>query len=162
MTTAAGATTGDLAELAEGNSPAQLPILINELTGGMGVVVAVFLLIPFVHRYPMRRADWWKRIPHYLAAVEGGRINRTPSYRFEKTTASTGRLDADHTFGQAAGKTAMRHAIELAREAGSGFVAVRNSTHCGVMAYYALDACGEDMIGLAYTHASPKLRTAGA
>ncbi len=100
-------------------------------------------------------------LPHYIAAVEGGRINPTPSYDYEQTTASTGRLDADHTFGHAAGIVAMRHAVELARAAGSGHVAVRNSTHCGMMAYYGLEACRQDMIGLAYTHSTPKLQSAG-
>jgi ureidoglycolate dehydrogenase (NAD+) len=49
--------------------------------------------------------------------------------------------------------------MELAREAGSGLVAVRNSTHCGAMAYFALEACAQDGIGLAFTHATPKMRT---
>ncbi len=56
----------------------------------------------------------------------------------------------------------MRHAIDLAREAGSGHVAVRNSSHCGAMAYFAFEACKEDMIGTAYTHATPKMRTPNA
>ena len=56
----------------------------------------------------------------------------------------------------------MRHAMKLAREAGSGQVAVRNSNHCGSMAYFALEACAEDMIGTAYTHATPKMRSANA
>ena len=101
-------------------------------------------------------------LPHYLKAVEGGRINPNPEFRFEQTSPSTGRFDADHGFGHAAGIRAMRHAMELAREAGSGHVAVRNSTHCGSMAYFALEACTEDMIGTAYTHGTPKMRSANA
>ncbi len=101
-------------------------------------------------------------LPHYLDAVKGGRINPNPAFRFEQTSPATGRLDADHGFGHAAGICAMHHAMELAREAGSGQVAVRNSSHCGSMAYFALEACTEDMIGTAYTHATPKMRTANA
>ena len=101
-------------------------------------------------------------LPHYLRALQGGRINPQPEFRFEQTSASTGRLDADHGFGHAAGIHAMRHAMSLAREAGSGHVAVRNSSHCGAMAYFVLEACAEDMIGTAYTHASPKMRSANA
>ena len=101
-------------------------------------------------------------LPHYLAAVKGGRINPNPEFRFDKTSASTGRLDADHGFGHAAGISAIRHAMDLAREAGSGHVAVRNSSHCGSMAYFALEACAEDMIGTAYTDATPKMRSANA
>lgn len=101
-------------------------------------------------------------LPHYLEAVKGGRINKDAEFRFEQTSPSTGRLDADHGFGHAAGITAMHHAMRLAREAGSGHVAVRNSSHCGAMAYFVLEACKEDMIGTAYTNASPKMRAANA
>jgi ureidoglycolate dehydrogenase (NAD+) len=101
-------------------------------------------------------------LPHYLKAVRGGRINPTPEFRFEQTSASTGRLDADHGFGHAAGIAAMHHAMELAREAGSGHVAVRNSSHCGSLAYFALEASTDDMIGTAYTHATPRMRSANA
>ena len=101
-------------------------------------------------------------LPHYIAAVKGGRINPNPEFRFDKTSASTGRFDADHGFGHAAGIIAIRHAMDLAREAGSGHVAVRNSSHCGSMAYFALEACAEDMIGTAYTDATPKMRSANA
>ncbi len=101
-------------------------------------------------------------LPHYLEAVRGGRINPKAEFRFEQTSASTGRLDADHGFGHAAGISAMQHAMALAREAGSGHVAVRNSSHCGSMAYFALEACTDDMIGTAYTHATPTMRSANA
>lgn len=101
-------------------------------------------------------------LPHYVAAIEGGRLNPNPKFQFEQTSASTGRLDADHSLGHAAGMEAMRHATELAKEAGTGFVSVRNSSHCGAMATYALEACKQDMIGMAYTHATPRLKTPNA
>lgn len=101
-------------------------------------------------------------LPHYLAALGGGRINPRPAMRFEQTAASTGMLDADHGFGHAAGARAMDEAIALARTAGTGFVAVRNSSHCGAMAYAGLKACDHDMIGIAMTHASPKVQSPGA
>lgn len=99
---------------------------------------------------------------HYINAVRGGRINPRPHFHWKQTAPATGTLDADHGFGHAAGMTAMRHAIELARGAGAGFVSVRNSTHCGAMAYYALEAAAHDMIGLAFTHATPKVQSPGA
>lgn len=101
-------------------------------------------------------------LPHYIAAIEGGRLNPKPKLSFEQTSASTGRLDADHTLGHAAGMEAMRQAIKLAKEAGTGFVSVRNSSHSGAMATYALEACEQDMIGMAYTHATPRLKTPNA
>ncbi len=101
-------------------------------------------------------------LPHYIAALKGGRINPDPNFRFNQTSPTTGILDADHTFGQAAGIVAIKHAINLAEEAGTGFIAVKNSTHCGAMAYYALEASKNDMIGLAFTHATPKVRSFGS
>lgn len=101
-------------------------------------------------------------LPHYVAGIEGGRLNPRPKFVFEQTAAGTGRLDADHTLGHAAGMEAMRHAIRLAQAAGVAFVSVRNSSHCGAMATYALEACAQDMIGLAFTHATARMKTPNA
>jgi LDH2 family malate/lactate/ureidoglycolate dehydrogenase len=103
-----------------------------------------------------------RHLPHYLKGVRGGRINPAPHFKFEQTSPSTGRLDADHGFGHAAGIRAMQHAVRLAKEAGSGQVGVSNSSHCGSMAYFAFEACKEDMIGTAYTNATPKMRAPNA
>lgn len=100
-------------------------------------------------------------LPHYLEAVKRGRINPNPDYRFKKTSASTGMLDADHTFGHAAGMEAAKKAIELAGEAGTGHIAVYNSTHFGAAAYYVLEIARHDMIGLCFTHADSLMRTYG-
>ena len=100
-------------------------------------------------------------LPHYIEAVKGGRINPNPDYRFKKTSASTGTLDADHTFGHAAGMEAAKKAVELAEDAGTGHVAVYNSTHFGAAAYYALEIAKHDMIGISFTHADSLMRTYG-
>ena len=101
-------------------------------------------------------------LPHYINAIEGGRINRNPDFMFNKTSFSTGVFDADHTLGYAAGIIAMRHAISLATDSGSGFVSVKNSSHCGALAYYAIEACKENMIGLAFTHATSRMKSPGS
>jgi len=98
---------------------------------------------------------------HYVEAVKSGRLNTNPKINFTKTSSSTGILDADHTFGHAAGIIAMNYSIQLANESGSGHVAVKNSSHCGALAYYAHEACKNDMIGVAYTHATSRLRSPG-
>jgi LDH2 family malate/lactate/ureidoglycolate dehydrogenase len=49
----------------------------------------------------------------------------------------------------------MHVAIEKARVAGTGWVAVRNSNHFGIAGYHALLAAEHDMIGQAMTHAAP-------
>ena len=98
-------------------------------------------------------------LPHYLDELEGGRINPNPDWQFDRTAQSIGRFDADHTYGIAAGKQAMEHAIEIAEETGAGHVSVRNSSHCGSMAYFGLMAAENDMIGHATTHGTANTKT---
>ena len=90
-------------------------------------------------------------LAHYLEGVKKGRINPNPKYKFKKTSSSTGILDADHTFGHAAGMEAAKKAIALAKDAGTGHVAVYNSSHFGAAAYYALEIASHDMIGMSFT-----------
>ena len=97
--------------------------------------------------------------PHYLRALKARRINPRPKYKFTKTSPSTGVLDADHAFGHAAGMEAVRRAIELARSAGSGHVSVKNSSHFGAAAFYALEIAKRDMIGMSFTHADSLMLT---
>lgn len=100
-------------------------------------------------------------LPHYIRGVKGGRINPNPNYKFKKTSLSTGIFDADHTFGHAAGIEAAKKAIELAEEAGTGQIAVYNSTHFGAAAYYALEIAKHDMIGMSFTNTDALILTYG-
>lgn len=97
--------------------------------------------------------------PHYIKAIKGGRINRNPKYNFVQTNISTGILDADHGFGHAAGMIGTEHAIILAKNSGVGFVAIKNSSHCGALAYFGVKPALNDMIGIAFTHATSKLKS---
>ncbi len=101
-------------------------------------------------------------LPHYIRAVKGGRLNPDPEMHFEQTGAATGIFNADHTFGHAAGKKAMEHAIQLAAYSGMGSVSVSNSSHCGALSWFAHEAAKHDMIGLAFTNATARLKTPGS
>ncbi len=98
-------------------------------------------------------------LPHYLEGVKKGRINPAPNYKFKKTGLSTGLLDADHTFGHAAGIEAAKKAVRLADEAGTGYVAVYNSSHFGAAANYALEIARHDMIGMSFTNTDALIKT---
>lgn len=98
-------------------------------------------------------------LPHYLSAIDSGRINPKPDYAFIETSNSTGSLDADHTFGHAAGAEGMLKAISLAEKNGIGAVAVSNSTHFGAAAYFSLLATKQNMIGISFTHADSLMQT---
>ena len=91
-------------------------------------------------------------IHHYLAGLKSGRINPKPNYQIKKGSPTTALFDADHTFGHAAGMEAAKIAIDMAKEYGSGHVAVKNSSHFGAAAYFALEIANKDMIGMSFTH----------
>jgi LDH2 family malate/lactate/ureidoglycolate dehydrogenase len=57
---------------------------------------------------------------------------------------------------------AIKIAIEKAENCGSGWVAVKNSSHFGIAAAHAELALEHDMIGIAMTNASPLVVPAGA
>lgn len=100
--------------------------------------------------------------PHYVDALRAGRINGTPNLRFTRESPATAALDADHTFGHASGAVAMERAIAMAERVGVGMVTVSNSTHFGAAAYFGLMAARRDLIGLAFTHATPHVLYPGA
>ncbi|MGH2819423.1 MAG: Ldh family oxidoreductase, partial [Actinomycetota bacterium] len=93
------------------------------------------------------------RLPIYVQRMEMGLVNVRPELRVERTADATATLDADDGPGQVATLEAMRVAVDLARRAGAGVVSIRNSTHFGAAAFFAMEACRADMIGIALTHA---------
>ncbi len=99
--------------------------------------------------------------PHYINALEEGRINKNPDYKIKLMGSSIAIFDADHSFGHAAGKKAMNLAIKMATNNGIGVVAVKKSTHFGAAACFGLMAAKKDMIGLSFTNASPLMKTPG-
>jgi len=89
--------------------------------------------------------------PFYVQRIRDGRVNVTPDIRTVAEDAATAVMDADRALGFVAGHRAMRLAMSKARENGAGFVTVRNSTHYGAGACYAVMALEEDMIGISLT-----------
>ncbi|PMR69359.1 Ldh family oxidoreductase [Halomonas heilongjiangensis] len=94
-------------------------------------------------------------LPHYLQALEGGRIRGAPRMRFTRHLPATGYLDAGDGFGHLAGFTAMEQAATMAAEVGVGAVAVGNSSHFGAAGCYALAAAERGLIGLAVCNSDP-------
>ncbi|CCH54408.1 Malate/L-lactate dehydrogenase [Fibrisoma limi BUZ 3] len=95
------------------------------------------------------------RLPGYVRLYDHGRLNPQPRIRVIHETPSTAVVDGDRGLGLVVGPAAMQIAIEKARVAGTGWVAVRNSNHFGIAGYHALLATEHDMIGQAMTHAAP-------
>ena len=94
-----------------------------------------------------------QRIPGYVTQLQAGTIVADAQPEVVHRTASTAVLDAHHAMGQVAAHAAMRLALESAAEVGQGAVAIRNSTHCGALAYFAMMAPPAGCIGFAVTNA---------
>jgi LDH2 family malate/lactate/ureidoglycolate dehydrogenase len=70
---------------------------------------------------------------------------------------ATALVDGDGGLGVVVGSRAMAVAIEKARAAGAGVVAVTNSHHYGIAAHYAKMALPHDMIGISMTNSLPEV-----
>ena len=94
------------------------------------------------------------RLSGYVRLWESGRINSTPDIRIVHQTPSTATIDGDAGLGLLVAPFAMQTAISKAKEAGTGWVSVRNSNHFGIAGFHAAMALPHDMIGIAMTNAS--------
>jgi len=95
------------------------------------------------------------RFPIYVARVRQRLINPTPEFRVIRQQGATVVLDGDDGFGQVVGAEGMRRAVALAREHGVGLCAMRNSSHLGALAYVAVMAVSQGMIGIVMTITNP-------
>ena len=84
-----------------------------------------------------------------VRGLASGNVNPAPNIRVVHETPSTALVDGDNALGLTASRWAMNLAIAKAQEVGTGTVALRNSNHCGMIAYYPMMALPHDMIGLA-------------
>ena len=100
-------------------------------------------------------------LPHYTRSALSGRKNPKPNYNFTQKFPAFGALDADNTFGHAAGFKAIGYAMGMAKDFGIGAVAVSNSTHPGAMASFVLKAARDGYVAFAFTNADALLRSHG-
>jgi len=95
------------------------------------------------------------RLSGYVRLWEVKRINATPNIKIVHETPSTAVVDGDSGLGLVVAPWAMQVAIDKAKNAGTGWVSVKNSNHFGIAGYHAIMALQHDMIGMAMTNASP-------
>lgn len=94
------------------------------------------------------------RLSGYVRLWEVKRINAKPSIKIIHETPSTATIDGDAGLGLVVAPHAMQVAIDKAKQAGTGWVSVKNSNHFGIAGTHALMALQHDMIGIAMTNAS--------
>ncbi|GMT46272.1 MAG: malate dehydrogenase [bacterium] len=95
------------------------------------------------------------RLPEYVSLWQNKRITVTPKFTVVHETPSTALVDGGKGLGLVTAPKAMKLAIEKAKTAGTGWIAVRNSYHFGIAGYYAMKALEHDMIGIVMTNANP-------
>ncbi len=102
------------------------------------------------------------RLPHYVRRLEAGGILPRPEMRFEARGPALGILDGGHGLGHLVMTRATHEAARLARAAGAGWVAVRNSSHCGALAPFGLRLAEQGFIGIVFTHVDPMVLPHGS
>ena len=98
-------------------------------------------------------------LPHYLNALKNGRINGKPSFQIKQNFPAFATLDADNSFGHAAGFKSIDLGIELASKYGIAGISVINSSHPGAMASFALKAARKGFCSFAFTHADSLIQS---
>jgi len=95
------------------------------------------------------------RIPGYVRLWEVNRVSPSAKPFVIHETPSTAVVDGNSALGLTVAPFAMGVAIDKARQAGTGWVSVQNSSHFGIAGYHAMMALEQDMIGICMTNASP-------
>ena len=101
------------------------------------------------------------RVPTYVGQLKAGKVNPRPNVEVVEDHGGQVVLDGDNGLGQLTAFRANELAIQRGKEHGIGAVALRRSTHCGAMAYYAIRARAHDLIGLAITNAGMNMPPTG-
>jgi len=95
------------------------------------------------------------RLSRYVDYLRRGMALARFQVRVVRETPITAVMDGGGGLGPPVAYRAMQLAISKAKRSYVGFVAVRNSNHFGIAAYYAMMALEHDMIGISATNAKP-------
>jgi len=103
------------------------------------------------------RSHGLARLPYFLVRLERGVIASDPKMPFERRSPTTGVLDAANGIGIVAADRAMTVAIEMALENGSGFVAVKDSSHFGYAGFWAERAMRAGLVGISMSNSGRRV-----
>ena len=101
------------------------------------------------------------RLAPFANMLSKGILNPRPTLSIVKESPVTALIDADNGVGNLVSFRAAEIAIQKAKKSGVGIVGVRNSTHNGVLAYYAMMGLKHDMIGFMTTNCPPEVPAYG-
>lgn len=97
-------------------------------------------------------------LAHYIKALEGGRLNKTPDIRKVSGFGAVETLDGDHAQGAVPAYAGMARAIDLAGKFGIGAVGIRNNSHFGAAGAYSVEAARHGLIGLSFCNSDSFVR----
>ncbi len=89
----------------------------------------------------------------YVERIRLGLVELHPTFPLLGGGSGTALIDGQNSLGQVAAMRAMELAVTKAREAGMALVGVRNTNHCGMLAYFTSRAVREGMVGFASCNA---------
>ena len=98
----------------------------------------------------------------YVDRVRRGLVELHPTFPILNQASSTALIDGQNSLGQVAAMRAMELAIAQARSAGLALVGVRNTNHCGMMAYFTMRAAAQGLIGFASCNAPASMAPWGS
>jgi LDH2 family malate/lactate/ureidoglycolate dehydrogenase len=93
-----------------------------------------------------------QRLIRYHNEITGGMVKTDAQPKIVKQTPLAATIEGNDAMGQTLGVSAMRLAIDKAKQHGVGMVTVRNSNHYGIAGYYANMAAEQSLIGLCMTN----------
>ncbi len=97
------------------------------------------------------------RLAGYIKGYQSEGVNPHPQIKVIKDSGAMAVMDGNDGLGLIVSYPAMKLAMNKAGEYGVGVVTVRQSNHCGMMAYWSMMALERDMIGYCTTNASPTM-----
>ncbi|MEN2741160.1 Ldh family oxidoreductase [Microbacterium sp. X-17] len=102
------------------------------------------------------------RLPAYARLLEEGIVRADVRPEVVRSDGAVALVDAHDTLGAVASAFALRHAEELARTHGVGWVNVRSSSHHGACGYYVREAARRGFVALAATNTGGLVAAAGS
>jgi LDH2 family malate/lactate/ureidoglycolate dehydrogenase len=87
-------------------------------------------------------------LPHYIRALEGGRLAKAPQMAFRQIKPGSGLLDAGHAQGARATYHAVDLAMGMARGQGIAAVGIQNSSHFGPAGAHAKRAADAGFVAM--------------
>ena len=91
------------------------------------------------------------QVANYVNLIRSKKINADAKITLLREGPANLVFDAQNAPGSVAVKFAMEKTIEKAKKSGVAVTTVKNGTHFGFAAYYAMQALKENMIGFAFT-----------